>query len=325
MPFFSIIVPVYNRPEELRQLLGSIKRNTFRDIEVIVIDDGSDQKSDEVCKDFEGDFPLRYHWFENAGPGIARNQGAGFAQGEWLLFFDSDCELPENHLSVTHREIMQNPDMDFFGGPDRDREDFARIQRGINYAMTAFLTTGGIRGGDKVADTYYPRSFNFGIRRECFLEANGFSDMRTGEDLDLSMRLMKLEKKSRLLPNSWVYHKRRTGFGAFFRQVHSFGKARIELNKRHPGTLKAVHTVPALFTMYLAASLLLLPFTPQALLPVIVALLVWAIDASIKTGSILTGATASLCALIQMAGYGSGFLLAFVSPQRLEGGNVEPA
>lgn len=313
---YSFIIPVYNRPDEVDELLESLCHlQTAADFEVIVVEDGSDVPCEQVVKKYAGKLPVAYYTKPNSGPGQTRNYGVERAQGDYVLILDSDVVVPAGYLAAVDAELAHAP-CDAFGGPDRAHPSFTPMQKAINYAMTSFFTTGGIRGGKRKMDKFYPRSFNMGVSRKAYLALNGFSPMRYGEDIDFSTRLMKGGYACRLFPEAWVWHKRRTDLRKFFKQVHASGLARIDLTKRHPGTLKAVHTLPALFTAgcallsglsALAAGLgcphwwtLLLPF-------VLFALLIFA-DASRCNRSLGVGLRAVTAAFVQLTGYGSGFI-----------------
>jgi glycosyltransferase involved in cell wall biosynthesis len=248
-PQFSIIVPVYNRPDEVRELLESCCLQDGADWELIFVEDGSQHSSESIVHGFLEQLPVRYFRQDNAGPGPARNTGASLARGEMFVFLDSDCLLPEGYMERVRSALKANP-VDAFGGPDRAHRDFSNLQKAINYAMTSFFTTGGIRGAKKSMDTFYPRSFNMGISAEAFRACKGFSEMRFGEDLDFSMRLVERGYKTALFPEAWVYHKRRTHLRSFFKQVYNSGMARIHLHLRHPGTLKWVHLLPSAFLIF---------------------------------------------------------------------------
>ena len=235
---YSIIVPVYNRPDEVDELLESLTEQTFKDMEVVIVEDGSTKPCESVVHKYAGKLQLRYYTKENSGPGPTRNFAAERSQGEFLIFLDSDCVLPPDFLKEVEAELNRQ-ECDAWGGPDRAHESFTSVQKAISYSMTSFITTGGIRGGKKQMDKkFYPRSFNLGIRRSLYRQLGGFSSMRFGEDIDLSLRIYKSGASCRLFPEAWVWHKRRTDFKKFFKQVHNSGIARINLMKRHPGSLK---------------------------------------------------------------------------------------
>lgn len=309
MCYFSIIVPVYNRPNEVEELLESISSQTFSDFEVIIVEDGSSVKCDEVVRRYESLFNVRYFFKENSGPGDTRNYGSKHAQGTYLLILDSDVILPNTYLEEIYTELQNNP-CDAFGGPDRAHESFTPVQKAISYAMTSFFTTGGIRGGKKKLDKFYPRSFNLGIRKDVYDALGGFSKMRFGEDIDLSIRIFDGGYSCRLFPDAWVYHKRRTDFKKFFKQVHNSGIARINLYKRHPKSLKLVHLLPACFTIGLVLLLLLSFFSPWFLLPIGIYMLMIFIDASIKDKNPKIGLLSIVASFVQLIGYGTGFLRA---------------
>ncbi len=245
---YSIIVPVYNRPDEVDELLESLSNQTLKDFEVIIVEDGSTRNCKDVCDKYADILALHYYAKENSGPGQSRNYGAERASGDYLLILDSDVVLHEGYIQAVEDSLKETP-AEAFGGPDAAHPSFTPVQKAISYSMTSFFTTGGIRGGKTKLDKFYPRSFNMGIRRDVYLQLGGFSKMRFGEDIDFSYRIVEAGYKPRLFPEAWVWHKRRTDFRKFFRQVYNSGIARINLEKRHPGTLKLVHLLPTVFTV----------------------------------------------------------------------------
>ena len=254
---FSVIIPVYNRPDEVDELLDSLVKQTYRNFEVIIVEDGSSVTCEPVVDKYKSLLDVHYYYKSNSGPGQTRNYGAERSSGTYLLILDSDCVLPPAYLSAIEEEL-QRDEADAFGGPDRAHDSFSTIQKAINYAMTSFFTTGGIRGGKKKMDKFYPRSFNMGIRADVYKALGGFSKMRFGEDIDFSIRIFKAGYRCRLFPEAWVWHKRRTDFRKFFKQVHNSGIARINLYKKYPDSLKLVHLLPAVFTVGVALCLLCL-------------------------------------------------------------------
>jgi glycosyltransferase involved in cell wall biosynthesis len=308
---FSVIIPVYNRPEEVRELLESFVKQSFSDYEIILVEDGSSVSSKEVFLTFESILPVKYFEKSNSGPGQSRNYGADRAEGDWLIFLDSDCILPENYLNVLDLNLS-NSGLDAFGGPDAGHPDFSPVQKAISITMTSFLTTGGIRGGGEKMDKFHPRSFNMGYTKEVYKTTGGFSKLRFGEDIDMSVRILKAGFKTGLIKDAWVYHKRRTDLKKFFKQVYNSGIARINLQKRHPGTLKAVHALPALFVLGVPISIMLgvflhplfyvLPLLPAAGL---------LIEGSLRAGSVYVGYLTIAAGYVQLIGYGTGFLYAF--------------
>lgn len=312
---YSVIIPVYNRPDEARELLESLCAQTCRDFEVVIVEDGSAIPCKEVAEAYADRLDIHYYVKENGGPGRARNYGVERARGEYVLILDSDAVLPEGYIAAVEDELEREP-ADAFGGPDRAHPDFTPMQKAINYAMTSFFTTGGIRGGKKKLDKFYPRSFNMGVRREVYQALGGFSDMRFGEDIDFSTRIFKGGYRCRLFPEAWVWHKRRTDLKKFFKQVHNSGIARIHLSKRHPGTLKLVHLLPAVFTLGCALLLVLAavaaalgcPHWWVMLLPLVLFALMIMADASRQERSVGVGLRAIAAAYVQLTGYGTGFL-----------------
>lgn len=225
---YSVIIPVYNRPDEVDELLYSLTTQTFQDFEVIVVEDGSSVPCKQVVDGYADKLDIHYYYKPNSGPGQTRNYAAERSRGDYLLILDSDCILPDGYLAAVEAELSREP-ADAFGGPDRAHDSFSDVQKAINYAMTSFFTTGGIRGGKKKMDKFYPRSFNMGVKAEVYRALGGFSQMRFGEDIDFSIRIFKGGYRCRLFPEAWVWHKRRTDLKKFFKQVHNSGIARINL------------------------------------------------------------------------------------------------
>lgn len=310
-PFFSIIVPVFNRPQELNELLESLTRQTFTDFEVVVIEDGSEITSEHILKDFA--FPWQYHFKPNSGPGPSRNVGFGLAQGQNFIVLDSDCICPPQYLETIHNYLQQHP-LEVWGGPDAGHTTFTAKQQAMAYTMSAFLTTGGIRGGR--AKAFQPRSFNMGMTRAAWQRTNGYLFTRYAEDIEFSIRAQKLGLVTGLIEKAFVYHKRRTDFKQFFKQVYSFGKGRILVGWEHPGAVKLAHWMPAIFTI----STLILPgFWVLGSYYGTVTLFSWlGYFLAIGCGAFLATRNAQVAALslpsafIQLMGYGLGFLAAFL-------------
>ena len=315
---YSIIIPVYNRPDEVDELLESLTTQTVKDFEVIIVEDGSQKPCKDVCDKYVGKLDIKYHLKENGGPGPARNYGVEKAQGDYVLILDSDCVIPSGYLAAIKAELNANP-CDAFGGPDAAHESFTDIQKAISYSMTSFFTTGGIRGGKKKLDKFYPRSFNMGMKRSVYNNLNGFSKMRFGEDIDFSYRIFENGYTCRLFPEAWVWHKRRTDMRKFFKQVFNSGIARINLEKRHPGTMKLVHMLPMVFTVgviFLVALAIVSAFTFPTLwwiplCPLLLYMLLIFTDSSIVNKSVKIGVLSIIAAYVQLMGYGLGFIKAW--------------
>ena len=310
MAYFSLIVPVFNRPDEVHELLESLTKQHCKDFEVIIVEDGSQLPCQEIVQAYQNRLDIHYYNKPNSGPGQSRNYGAERATGEYLIVLDSDCIIPEGYLNAVKAELDAAP-ADAFGGPDRAHDSFTDIQKAINYAMTSFFTTGGIRGGKKKLDKFYPRSFNMGIRADVYRALGGFSKMRFGEDIDFSIRIFKSGYKCRLFPEAWVWHKRRTDLRKFFKQVHNSGIARINLYKKYPESLKLVHLLPAVFTIGVVALLLGVPFIPALSSLIGLFVLIIFIDATLQNRSVKIGALAVVASFVQLTGYGTGFLRAW--------------
>ena len=326
---YSIIVPVFNRPDEVDELLQSLVGQTLKDFEVVIVEDGSEKPCKDVCDKYAGKIDLKYFMKKNSGPGQSRNYGAERANGEYLIVLDSDVVLPEGYLKAVDDELRREP-ADAFGGPDCAHDSFTETQKAISYSMTSFFTTGGIRGGKKKLDKFYPRSFNMGIRRDVYMRLGGFSKMRFGEDIDFSIRIFKAGCKCRLFPEAWVWHKRRTDMRKFFRQVYNSGIARVNLYKKYPESLKLVPLLPMVFTVGVILLFLVACFgrimmvygnpadfyswyylVVGALSPILFFSLLIFIDSSIRNKSLPIGFISIGAAFVQLTGYGFGFISAW--------------
>lgn len=311
MPRFSVIVPVYNRRAEVSDLCESLLKQTCRDFELVVVEDGST----EPCRDIVENAASRglnasYHYKENEGRSIARNYGIERSEGEWLIFFDSDCVIPPEYFEILSAQLDRQP-CDCFGGPDAAHDSFTDTQKAINYAMTAFLTTGGIRGGKIQLEKFVPRTFNMGFRRAVYDRIGGFREMFS-EDIDMSTRIRQAGFSIALIRPAYVWHKRRVNLGKFFRQVYVFGMSRITLHLLYPGSLKLVHALPALFVLGCVALILLGIFvSPWFLLPIGIYFLAIFICALVSTKSLRVAVIAVPASAIQLTGYGAGFIKAW--------------
>ena len=305
---YSIIVPVYNRPKEVYELLFSLSNQTFKEFEVLIIEDGSSEKCESVCDKFQDKLNITYIYKDNSGPGSSRNFGMEKAGGDYFIIFDSDCLIPEEYMLEVNT-FLQNNYADCFGGPDAAHESFSNTQKSINYAMTSFFTTGGIRGGSEKLGKFQPRSFNMGISKKVFETVGGYGKIHPGEDPDLTFRIWEAGFKTSLIEKAHVYHKRRIDFKKFSTQVYKFGVVRVILNKWHPGTGKITYWFPTVFSIGFTACLLL-AFTifPILFLLNLLYIFILFFDALLKTKNIEIALGAVLSALIQFYSYGWGFL-----------------
>lgn len=307
---FSIVVPVYNRPDEVDELLESISKQTFTDaFEVVIVEDGSTIPAKEIIEKYQNKLNISYFFKPNSGPGDSRNYGMKRAKGNYFLIFDSDCILPSQYLTEVDTALKKEY-YDCFGGPDAAHSSFTNIQKAISYAMTAFLTTGGIRGGKNAVNKFQPRSFNMGISKEAFEKTQGFGQIHPGEDPDLTIRIWKAGYKTTLLPKAYVYHKRRISWEKFQIQVRKFGMVRPILNKWHPKTAKLTYWFPLFFCVGFIIALftsIIFKFHWFSIAYGVyfVAIL---LDALRSTKSIKISVLAMLAVCIQFYGYGFGFL-----------------
>ncbi len=312
--FFSIIIPLYNRPQEIDELLHTLTQQTYPQFEVLVIEDGSKVDAREIVESYRNQLDINYYFKENGGQGFARNYGFEHAKGDFFVIFDSDCLIPRNYLEIVKNYLLEHQ-LDAYGGPDAAHESFTPIQKAISYSMTSPFTTGGIRGNKKRIGQFHPRSFNMGISRKVWKKTDGFMLTRSGEDIEFSIRINSLGFKTGLIPDAIVFHKRRTSFKQFFKQLHFFGRARINIYKHFPSELKLVHFSPALFTLFLGLSLVLNLFkSPLSgicnfFLAVYVLLIFfhsWGKNKSAKVAFL-----SIIAAFVQLTAYGLGFIQDF--------------
>ena len=311
MPSYSFIVPVYNRIDEVRDLLDSLLKQTDNDFEVVIVEDGSTEPCGEICDEARREgLNIRYIYKENEGRSIARNVGMENATGDYFIFVDSDCVIPPEYVATIKQRLAEKP-LDCYGGPDAAHSSFSDTQKSINFAMTSFLTTGGIRGGKKSLEKFTPRTFNMGFSRQVYASVGGFREMFS-EDIDMSKRIEKAGFSIGLIPDAKVWHKRRVNFKKFFRQVHVFGMSRITLKILYPGSLKVVHALPALAVL-LALAIIALGIFVSPWLFILPALYILAIImlAFGATRSVKVALLAVPASIIQIVGYGTGFIRAF--------------
>lgn len=307
---FSIIVPVYNRPDEIADLLSSLAAQTDKGFETVIVEDGSTIPCRRQCEEFRESANVQYHFKGNEGRSIARNHGMDKASGDYFIFVDSDCILPPDYISNL-RKALENKHSDCFGGPDAAHESFSDTQKAINYAMTSFLTTGGIRGGKVSMEKFTPRTFNMGFSRKVYEKVGGFREMFS-EDIDMSTRIRLAGFQITLFPDVAVFHKRRVDFKKFWRQVHVFGMSRITLQLLYPGSMKAVHWLPALFVIGSVAMIVGAFFKWWLILPLVFYILLIWIWGIVSTRSLKIGSMGVLASLVQLTGYGTGFIRAYV-------------
>ena len=310
-PKFSVIIPVYNRPQEVKEILRSLAAQTVKDFEVIIVEDGSAMRCEDIVDIFRDQLRIEYFFKPNTGPGPSRNAGFARAKGNYFVVFDSDCILPSDYFAIVSKALEENH-WDAWGGPDKAHEDFTLRQRAMGYTMSSVLTTGGIRGGKKHLGWFQPRSFNMGISKKAFEASKGFSNIHPGEDPDLSIRLWNLGFETRLFPNAYVYHKRRIDWDKFSLQVNKFGKARPILNSWYPQYNKLTFFFPTVFIIGFFVSLVLLIFNQDILLKIYFCyFLALFLLSSIQNKSVKIGYLSIIAAWKQFYGYGLGFLKSY--------------
>lgn len=310
--YFSIIIPVYNRPNEIKELLDSLVQSDYiEDFEVVIVEDGSNLTCENEIDLFKSKLNIAYYFKENTGPGDSRNFGMKKAKGEYFLIFDSDCIISKNYLSEVSKHLKQEF-VDCFGGPDRAMASFSNLQKAIDFTMTSFLTTGGIRGGSEKIDRFQPRSFNMGLSKKAFEVSGGFGYIHPGEDPDLSIRLWKLGFETKLFSDAFVYHKRRIDWVKFYLQVNKFGKTRPILNSWYPEYSKITYFLPSIFIIGFYFSIFLLIFAQDLLLKLYFSyFFILFLVSTIKSRNLIVGYLSVKAAWKQFSGYGFGFLESF--------------
>lgn len=313
--FFSIIIPLYNRPQEINELLNTLTKQTYLQFEVLVIEDGSKQDAKAIVEGYGNKLDVRYFFKENEGQGFTRNYGFERAKGDYFIIFDSDCLIPANYLEEVKNYLFEHH-LDAYGGPDAAHESFTPVQKAISYAMTSPFTTGGIRGNKNHIGQFHPRSFNMGVSRQVWEKIGGFILTRLGEDIEYSIRIHENGFKIGLIPDAIVYHKRRTSFSQFYKQLHFFGRARINIYKHFPTQLKLVHFFPAVFTVGFIITILCnilywpLGFVCNFFLLLYFMLIFfhsWSVNKSLKVAFL-----SIISSFIQLTAYGLGFIQDFI-------------
>ncbi|WP_286756179.1 glycosyltransferase [Roseivirga sp. UBA838] len=318
MHYYSVIVPVYNRPDEVKELLDSLVQQTYKNFEVILVEDGSTKTCKSVADSFSDTLRVRYYFKENSGQGFSRNFGFDKAVGDYLIVFDSDCIVPPHYFDAVNRFLEKQP-ADAFGGPDKAHASFSSLQKAISYSMTSVLTTGGIRGNKKHVGTFHPRSFNMGISRKVYDTTGGYKITRMGEDIELSIRILQSGFKTSLIPEAYVYHKRRTSLSQFYKQLHFFGRARVNVNRFWPGEMKLIHLLPLFFvliiygwfsTLFYSHSL----FKLGAFVLMFYYLAIF-LHSVVKNKSLRVGVLSIVTSFIQLYAYGMGIVAEVIRPR----------
>ncbi|TWR31455.1 glycosyltransferase [Mucilaginibacter pallidiroseus] len=312
--FFSIIIPLYNRPQEIDELLNTLTRQIYKHFEVLVIEDGSVNRAEEIVKRYSGTLDVQYFEKQNEGQGFTRNFGFERAKGDYFIIFDSDCLIPENYLEIVNNSLAANW-LDAYGGPDGAHQSFTPVQKAISYSMTSPFTTGGIRGNKKAIGQFHPRSFNMGVSRQVWEKVGGFVITRLGEDIEYSIRIHASGFKIGLIPDAIVYHKRRTDFYKFYKQLHFFGRARINIYKFFPSQLKLVHFFPALATLGLLFTIIanIMAWRISALCNIVLvvySLLIF-FHSLYKNKSAKIAFLSIIASVTQLTAYGLGFMQDF--------------
>lgn len=319
VPRYSVVVPVYNRPGEVEELLASLTRQTYQNFEVIIVEDGSTVTSQTVFEKYSSKLTIQYFFKRNSGPGPSRNFGFQKARGEFFVVFDSDCVIPEDYFTIVTFHLEKHP-LDVWGGPDRGHGNFTPLQQAMGYSMSSILTTGGIRGGKNQATKFQPRSFNMGMSRKVYEATGGFKFDRFAEDIEFSIRSKNMGFKVGLIAEAFVYHKRRTSLSQFYRQVSNFGKGRVEVGRAHPGAIKITHWFPALFSAGLFGAFIILlidlDWGAVAFGCYILYFVLIGLDALRVTKKPWVAILSVPSAFVQLWGYGMGFLKAMFGPTK---------
>ncbi len=310
-PKYSVIIPVYNRPQEVEELLESLTHQMVKNFDVLIVEDGSTVRCETVADRYRDKLSIQYFFKSNTGPGPTRNFGYARAAGSYLVVFDSDCIIPPGYFEAVDKSLQENQ-WDAWGGPDRAHQNFTLVQRAMGYTMASVLTTGGIRGGKKRVGWFQPRSFNMGISRKVYEATQGFKFDRFAEDIEFSIRMKKAGFHVGLIPEAYVYHKRRTNFSQFYNQVFNFGRGRALVGKVHPEEIKITHWFPSFFVLG-TGLMLLLPFIDITLFAIafggwLFYLAAIFLHSLYENKNLLVAILSVPSALLQLGGYGAGFL-----------------
>ncbi len=310
--FFSVIIPVFNRPDEVEELLDSLTKQTEKNFEIIIVEDGSVEKCDFVVKKYISRLNINYFYKKNEKPAIARNYGVKHSNGNYLIFFDSDCIIPPDYFKVVNSALVENY-TDAYGGPDAASPDFSNTQKAISYAMTSFFTTGGIRGGSEKLDKFYPRSFNMGISKKAFTTIGGFPEtkMHPGEDMVFSIEILKHGFETQRIQKAFVYHKRRNTLKTFFKQVFNFGKTRLVITKKYPETFKLFFFAPSVFTVGTLFLIIYGFICIFSIVPLLLYVFFVFFDSLFKNKKISVALLSVITSFIQLIAYGTGFIISF--------------
>lgn len=311
MKFYSIIIPVYSRPDEIKELLESLTLQTYKDFEVLVIEDGSENKCETICNSFSERLNIQYFYKENTGQGFSRNFGYERAKGEYYVVFDSDCIIPHDYFEIVDK-FLYDYHYDAYGGPDAALDTFTATQKAISYSMTSFFTTGGIRGGKLQVGTFRPRSFNMGISKAVYEKTKGYVITRMAEDLEFSIRIEKAGFRMGLIPDAIVYHKRRTDLKQFYKQLFFFGRGRINLYRFYKEELKPVHAFPSAFSLgliiWLISFFVYSPLFNLGSILLIIYCFILCMDSLFKTKNFKVAILSIAASFTQLFAYGMGFL-----------------
>jgi glycosyltransferase involved in cell wall biosynthesis len=313
--FFSVIIPIYNRPQELEELLLSLTRQTYHEFEVVVIEDGSDFPAEKIVYSYQNQFPIRYIFQTNQGQGFARNTGMHQAKGDFFIILDSDVILPAGYLAIV-ADAIESRNLDSFGGPDAASSDFSILQKAMDFAMTSFWTTGGIRGKLKDTSKYQARGFNMGVSKAVFQSTQGFIDPNRGEDIEWSIRIKKEGYKLELVEEAFVYHKRKNNLFSFAKQAFSFGRNRVNVSRFHPEAIKMVHLLPTGFALFLVFMLPMAFISSSIFNLQLLAIVAWLVliffTAVSQYRSVSVALLSLLTSMIQLICYGTGLLLEWI-------------
>jgi cellulose synthase/poly-beta-1,6-N-acetylglucosamine synthase-like glycosyltransferase len=308
--FYSIILPTFGRPDEVENFLESISLQQNKNFEVIIVDGSLDDILHPVIDKYKPIVDLKYLHEKSLGASESRNLGCTKAKGDFLVFIDSDCVVPPDYFVKVEEFLKLNPKIDAYGCPDAADESFSNLQKAINYAMTSMLTTGGIRGKKKHVGKFQLRGFNMGIRSESFFAVGGYSGMQVAEDIDLSMRLQKAGYQTALIPEAFVYHRRKATLYKFFRQLYFHGKGRIDLHLKHGDALKMVHLLPSFFVLYLFTGIISAFFFKTIFLLFLISFLFYILavflNALISNHSMSVGFLSIVTSLELLIAYGLG-------------------
>lgn len=262
LPSVSIIIPTYNRKDVLVEALLSLNKVDYPKnlFEVVVVNDGSSDGTEEVIKSIRKKINYNFKYFNGGRKGIsyAKNIAIKKSRGEVIISTDDDCLFEKTWLKKLIKPL-ENPQVGAVGGPDRAIKNENVLAKSIDFAFSSFIGSGGIHGRFlkvKLGNTY-PPGCNMAFKREVVKKIGYFDEaLAPGEDTDYNHRIEKAGLKLVHVPKAFVWHRPRNSIKRFIPYIFKRGKARVEIIRRYPQYREIIYYFPA--TMVVVVLLLIL-------------------------------------------------------------------